>query len=69
MSNSWEYPILRTPDVGQALDVVTHLFGVADRSDTFLVVRARTGRASGLPRHLDAFGRVNRSGCWSDRAG
>jgi hypothetical protein len=45
MTNSWAYPTLRTPDVGQALDVVSHLLGVADRRDTFLV----SGREPGGP--------------------
>ncbi|SCL19193.1 hypothetical protein GA0070624_1702 [Micromonospora rhizosphaerae] len=56
MSNSRAYPVLRTPDVGRALHAVGHLLSVADLRDTEVQLWARTGRHSGLPRYLDAYG-------------
>ncbi|MGC5018491.1 hypothetical protein [Micromonospora sp. DT47] len=56
MSNSRAYPILRTPDIDRALHAVGHLLSVADLRDTEVQLWARTGRHSGLPRYLDAYG-------------
>ncbi|WP_406077367.1 hypothetical protein [Micromonospora sp. NBC_00858] len=56
MSNSRAYPILRTTDVDRALHAVGHLLSVANLRDTEVQLLARTGRHSGLPRYLDAYG-------------
>ncbi|MGW0216221.1 hypothetical protein ACWDXH_17710 [Micromonospora chokoriensis] len=56
MSNSRAYPVLRTPDADRALHAVGHLLSVADLRDTEVQLWARTGRSSGLPRYLDAYG-------------
>ncbi|WP_446212684.1 hypothetical protein [Micromonospora sp. IBSANI012] len=56
MGNSRAYPILRTGDVDRALHAVGHLLGVADLAGTEVELWAQTGRNSGLPRYLDAYG-------------
>ncbi|PWU52114.1 hypothetical protein DLJ47_19765 [Micromonospora sp. S4605] len=56
MSNSRAYPILHTSDIGGALHAVGHLLSVADLRNTEVQLWARTGRHSGLPRYLEAYG-------------
>lgn len=72
MSDSRAYPILRTTDVDRALHAVGHLLNVADLRNTEVELWARTGRHSGLPRYLDAYGHWLGAGgedrMWVDRA-